>query len=280
MDYQDGREPWTIEQYGQWMRDTQRELHDAGIGELVGFFSLDVIRDPAATRRNFETLVEQGLRPLPILTHGSSEQDARRYAEYGERVGIGGLVSSAKHTPGYLEARTAHLPAELPQHWLGVTDPRILSAHKPASVDAASWIKSLSHAMLTVYVGRGKLDVLNINAEEKLTGEHRAALRRLGFNPERVLHERTATGGVSHIVQAASIASYVEYMRDFDRAMGIEYFISLALQGNINTMLLQTLTGGPCAGHTTKAVRQRLFSRSKRGELALREQEVCRHDQF
>lgn len=118
-----------LQAYIAFVEDNQHLFHQ--------YFSLDVIEDPEATRRNLATMRARGLDPIPVITRGVTVAQASEAAAATGYVGIGGLV----RTPGQAKFLRALSPALVGKktHLLGVNTIGLLKTFGVASADSSSW---------------------------------------------------------------------------------------------------------------------------------------------
>ena len=275
MDFTSNKPVWTHRAYAMWMREIEREVLPH-VAEFAGFFTLDVIGDPVATRANYEALLDAGHRPLPILTRGSTDADAQRYMDIGDRIGIGALVGSS---PPEIARRVAQLPMDYPQHWLGTANARLLAQRRPTSIDVSSWVSHARFGELALYAGGGKVDIIRVHQAASLTTVHRAKLRALGFDPLRIYVERGPAGGGAPLIHCVNTATYLQYVQDLRDKLNVSMYLVWSDNPAHSLMLFQRYLGELCTGLQPIATLKRIVHRSsgKPGELNVTPEEVCNH---
>jgi len=101
------------------------------------YFMLDVIGDPKATLKNYETMLKRGFKPIPIFTRGEDPSVLEDYYKTSDVVAIGGLVGT-KGNKGFVKGIMEKV-GKRRVHWLGFTDLNFVKHYKPYSCDASSW---------------------------------------------------------------------------------------------------------------------------------------------
>ncbi len=129
--------PVDIEEYMKYVGRAQEHLDN-----LV-YFQLDVIGDPVGTSKNLKTMMNKGLKPIPIFTRGTSIKVLDKLAQGDhELISIGGVSFASgvrEHTDGYVKYVMNRLPAKQKIHWLGYAKDSMLKAFNPYSFDSINW---------------------------------------------------------------------------------------------------------------------------------------------
>lgn len=105
--------------------------------EPWGYFMLDVIGNPGATMKNYETMLKRGFKPIPIFTRGEDVSVLEDYYKNSEIVGFGGLVGTPGNK-GFVKGIMDKVNGRK-CHWLGFTQLNFIKHFKPYSCDASSW---------------------------------------------------------------------------------------------------------------------------------------------
>lgn len=113
------------------------------------YFSLDVIGNPEASFKNYETLLGVGLSPIPVFTRGDDIKMIDRYYETSDVIGLGGLVGT-KRNQGFVKAAMAII-AGRKVHLLGFTREDFLSVYRPYSCDTSSWSSGIRFGTLSIW---------------------------------------------------------------------------------------------------------------------------------
>ena len=119
-----------------------------------GYFMLDVIGDPGATRKNYQAMLKDGLKPIPVFTRGENPRQLESYYERSKIVAIGGLAGTI--------GNKAFVRGIMPKvkkrkvHWLGFMNQDFIAKYKPYSCDTANWHYAARFANIHLYYGRGR----------------------------------------------------------------------------------------------------------------------------
>lgn len=113
------------------------------------YFMLDVIGDPKATLKNYETMLKRGFKPIPIFTRGEDPSVLEDYYKTSDVVAIGGLVGT-KGNKGFVKGIMEKV-GKRKVHWLGFTDLNFVKHYKPYSCDASSWNNGAQFGYVTYY---------------------------------------------------------------------------------------------------------------------------------
>lgn len=123
------------------------------------FLALDVIGNPAGTRKNFETMLNAGVVPMPVLHAFMSEEEVGYYCSHAPYVALGGYVTNAlgqrasarnkaQTLAAWKRAWFAHRERNK-FHGLGVTSKQFTD-EMFASVDSSSWSYGARQGMLLI----------------------------------------------------------------------------------------------------------------------------------
>jgi hypothetical protein len=153
------------------------------------YFTLDVIGDPDATRRNTAQMRAAGFDPVPIFTRGAPPDDLEAMYDAGAwLVGFGGIAVNKWGRAAYLRYVHRRHVRGRKVHWLGVGNMRLLAEHRPYSCDAVlyNYVPSVQR-VIALYMGRGeRAFLMHRNGRISTTSDtHRAyqALRAYGVDP-------------------------------------------------------------------------------------------------
>ena len=275
IDYVNGLEPWPVSRYIAWLNRLVSELRGTGI-EIDGYMALDVIGDGDATLANYEEMLDAGFSPIPILTRGASDVHLQRFLDTSDRLALGGIFGGTADKAA-LRLMISRLPAGYRQHWLGFMQHDFVAHYKPESVDTSTWARSLRWGDIFVYEGQGKSSLVR-DYRLTITRPQRSAIRRLGFDPAKLLRaNRKSMDNPDPIGDCLSVASYLAFARDLERVIGTRYFFAMAYSGMMNLMLMQRFVGGSCPGATTAADRIGWMASSPPAALHVPAERVCPH---
>ena len=249
IDFSHGREPWTVQKFIDWIREIEPVIKSI-TGAYAGYMTLDVIGDPVTTRSNYETLLDAGLSPIPIITRGTGGEDIRRYQETSDYVGFGGIARSSNNT-NVVRWLMNQLQGDNRAHWLGFANHNFVNYYRPQSVDTSAWVRAARFGEVDIYMGNGGFSRIH-KGKRRINTEQRRALRRMGFAPSRLegASRQTITGNKRHnsIGYCVAFRSYVEYAREIERNARTHYYFVYSGRQDINVQLLQLAANRQCVG--------------------------------
>lgn len=180
--------------------------------------ALDVIGDPVATFRNWQTLRDKhGLNTVPTLHAGGDTRWLDVYAAEGvDFVGLGGLVGVASRALPWIVhvmryARDNH--PEMRFHAWGVTHRRILDALPLWSTDSSGIIGlSFRYGMMRLFNPSTSRDV-QIPMDGRTPYKHRPLLEWYGVTPGQVARSSAANRELLVNLMTASVQNYAAWLR-------------------------------------------------------------------
>ena len=225
-DYMKGQQPLNVEAYASWVREAQKLLREVS---RVRFFSYDLVANPKVTRRNYDYMVDQGLKVIPIITWGCGQEDARHYLDGAETVGIGGITNNKGR--GQVRKFLSFFPMER-QHWFGFSPTRFIRVLRPQSFDCSSFMIAHRYGLLP-FPSLQKTLLPHLRWGTPITRAHRAAIRRVGYNPADLLKRaswklKTGKGpAYRHIAQCILLDNYRAYQQhDLDK-VGVRMYYAV-----------------------------------------------------
>ena len=151
---------------------------------LWGYFQLDVIDDPAESERNLQTMLDAGLRPIPVHAKADSRERMEGLYSVSDTVALGGLVAAAggKATRGNIERRT-RWAGKRKLHWLGYTSVPMLTKFRPASCDSSGCCAGSIYGRASFYEGAGVMVTIprSEKASAVMTPQMSRLLKSVGF---------------------------------------------------------------------------------------------------
>jgi hypothetical protein len=193
------------------------------------YFTLDVIGDPVATERNYQTMLDRGFNPIPIVTRGATLDDIDRYYETTDIVGLGGVTDADKSSYAWVKAVMAHIGRERRAHILGFTSMDWLKYCRPYSADSSSWLKAARYGKSMLYLGQGRFK--EVSRQDMRDGEPTRAvinrMRDLGFDAYGMQKAENWKGHRSMMSQLCG-TSWVACSIDMERAIGTMLFLAVA----------------------------------------------------
>ncbi|KEO80856.1 hypothetical protein [Tumebacillus flagellatus] len=150
---QDGKDvrPICVEDYADWIKQHRDHLY--------GWMSLDVIGDEAATRANYEYLCARGLRPIPVVSIHSGDEEFERYVqEDHDIIAIGGVAlmlqrSQKRKATAMLRRIVARWPNQV-WHLLGCAYIPLLREIGVTFSDSAAAVLAASNKRLITKAGQ------------------------------------------------------------------------------------------------------------------------------
>jgi len=208
---------------------------------LFGYIALDVLGNPAQTDANLQSMLREGLKPIPVHVRGDGKKRMDELFGMSDIVAFGGLrrphrgpasLSYVKQKMGWAAGRKAH--------WLGYTNAQSIATFKPYSVDCSSWASGLRWGVFSIYLGGARWSakqwsVSRVLAGERLTIEEervvRAARIELSdfYNPLYWRHSLNKND-ISYHNSAISVIpahSWVRYSDDVRRYWGTWFFLAM-----------------------------------------------------
>lgn len=70
-------------------------LKTKGHGKVWQYINLDVIRNRAETDKNLQTMLDEGLKPMPVYIEGHTQQDLSNLLSVNDRICVAGGVGSS-----------------------------------------------------------------------------------------------------------------------------------------------------------------------------------------
>jgi hypothetical protein len=120
------------------------------------YFTLDVIGDGEKTWDNYQRMLDEGFKPIPIFTRGEDFAMLDKYYETSDLVAVGGLVGTPGNK-GYVK-RIMQEIGDRKVHWLGFTHIKYIRYYQPYSVDSSQHCASVQFVpTLMRHVGLGQI---------------------------------------------------------------------------------------------------------------------------
>lgn len=192
------------------------------------YFTLDVVGNPHETKKNYETMLARGFKPVPIFTRGEDLSILEEYYQTSDVVGIGGLVGT-RGNRGFVKGIMERV-ASRRVHWLGFTSLPFLKYFKPYMADSSSWEMGARFASCPVYLGNGLplVSLRKATVEQQLQNELIvAAINREGLNPEDFKIARNWNGGYS-LSRRLGARSMRRFSQDVEKNLGTHLFLAAA----------------------------------------------------
>ena len=277
-DHAAGREPMGVFDWMAWARNLRRELMDY-VAE-ISFITLDVIGDQAATRRNYEVLLDADFKVWPVLTPGCTDEDVQRYLDTSDYIFIGGTKGYRASDRRRIRELSEVIPDTHRQHWLGFTRHDYILRYRPTSIDSSNVTSTYRYGEVDYLDPSGRLR----NADpSRLNPDQRRAIRRLGFDPLDIAAPVDNTVATSSAHACLTTEAHIQYARLLERRAGTRYYIATGTWTMSLLRVLQRDQGGPCIPSLTSAEIRRLagFDRTGMGVISPEEmpehRDICAH---
>lgn len=221
-DFMAGRAALPISKYIAWLREIVPQFEKCGT--LHGYFALDVIGDADATRRNYEAMLDAGLRPIPIVTRGTPEADIQRMVETAPSVALGGIFGTTIKERSALRWMIGELPEGYDAHWLGFTDEHFVRFYQPDSLDSSNWKSANRYGALPMYMGdlafgrRLKHGMTLRKSESRVIRSH-------AFDPALLRFKKHWRPGRTELAQCIQNTMMLKYMRDLE-PLAVKFFFA------------------------------------------------------
>jgi len=186
------------------------------------YFTLDVIGNPEKTKKNYYTMLDKGLTPIPIFTRGANPSILEEYYKTSKIVGIGGLVGT-KNNKAFVNG-IMKLIKKRKVHLLGFTNPNYIKYYKPYMCDSSSWLTAPRFATITIYLGNGYRIKLEKKKIYTLSKFKQNKIQEMGINYKDLLHEQNWRGGKS-VSRDLSCAGEVLYSLECSKYLNVNYFL-------------------------------------------------------
>ena len=203
------------------------------------YFTLDVIGDPEATRRNYRVMLERGFEPVPICTAGGDYADMDEYFKTSSLVGIGGLVHQKPATKLCMVAQAMKAANGRPVHLLGFTGVQAIKKFKPYSADSSSWLSASRYGQLPCYLGNGAMRLVHKREFQKKPPKWALDfLRDMEVSPAMVGQSKQWAGGAFDVFhRLLSSRSWIQFGLDAERVLGTKLFLACAGMSNLNALI-------------------------------------------
>lgn len=201
------------------------------------YFLLDVIGDPHATMRNYETMLKRGFKPMPIFTRGEDPSVLDDYYKTSDVVGIGGLVGTSRNR-GFVNGIMKRV-GDRKVHWLGFTVPEFVLHYRPYMCDSSSFDGPLRFGKLSLYLGRGKR--VAVSSKDFITRPSQDvidAVRRYGEDPAKLAlkAEWVNSGKNRTTLERLTYKSAVMMNRELESKSGSKIFFACTAERKVPSL--------------------------------------------
>ena len=199
------------------------------------YFTLDRIGDSVATEVNYQTMLDQGMTPVPIFTRGTSIDQLEAMYTHSDLVGLGVGVGSK----GYLSyVRWVMEQNKRPMHWLGVGHPGLIRWFHPYSCDTSSWEAGGRYGIIPVYKGQGEFQMWSRAKAAKgpPSRELWEVIESYGVNPRDLEHEQNWRGSFA-IARRLGGQSWLRYAAEVEELTGTLVFLVVTTTKSLRCLL-------------------------------------------
>lgn len=185
------------------------------------YFALDVIGDRKLTMLNYKKMLKMGMKPLPVWTTGSTQEDMDLFKSQSDLVAIGGTdhrqVSETKaHLQRAMKVADGH-----PVHWLGYANLPMVRKFRPAQLDTSTWNNAEKFNNLPVFAG----GILKVQPAKTIGAAKLIGLcDRVGVDASELLMPDGRCARVP--AQQFSIRSYLMFADLMERRIGTKYYFA------------------------------------------------------
>lgn len=194
---------------------------------LFGYFLLDRMGDPEGTKKNLETMLTNGFKPIPIHVRGASESDMNDLFKVSDYIGLGGFRRPHRGAAGKDYVKQKMIWANGRNvHWLGYTNKDMITAFRPYSVDCSSWKATFIYKQISLYMGHGKFVKLSKKDFHEKTLPISIKNRLLKYGVEfSDLKKEDSWRGHGRLFSITS-RSWIEFVLDIRQTIGTRLFLA------------------------------------------------------
>ena len=195
------------------------------------YFMLDVIGDEEKTNENYKLMLDRGLNPLPIYTHGADLGVIDSFYDKTDFIGVGGLVGLAKNKKLRSLNDIGNRVGARKAHYLGYTSLEGLKKFRPYSCDSSSWSGAMRFGSAKLYTGNGQW--LSVHKKDFLKRPKQAVidvLRSYGINPKLLASKAEWVNGGrgDRAVELIAHRSWAKLSFDIEKNIGTKLFLACA----------------------------------------------------
>ncbi len=201
---------------------------------LFGYLSLDVLGDPKGTDDNLRTMLDAGLKPIPVHVLGDGQKRMDELFEMSDFVALGGLRRPNRgHCPRSYVKQKMEWAAGRRVHWLGYTREPLLRGFRPYSCDSSNFTGAERYGNVRVYLGKGRWwNTQRTDAKKKdLPLDVAKILLRLGYSADDWrnddLWRRNAerdNKSMRFLTQQIVIDSFMRWVIELEEHCGVRAF--------------------------------------------------------
>jgi hypothetical protein len=192
------------------------------------YFTLDVIGDPHASLKNYETMLARGFTPVPIFTRGESLDMLDEYYKTSDLVGVGGLVGT-NGNKGFVNGVMKRI-AGRKVHLLGFTNLEYISVYRPYMCDSSSWASAMQYASIKLYA-HGKVVAVSKKDFVKPPSPRILALfAEMGLEARALARKEqwVNTGRGENMIEKVAFRSFTRHQLEVRQHLGTHLFMAVA----------------------------------------------------
>jgi hypothetical protein len=197
------------------------------------YFALDVIGDPVASMRNYETMRARGFNPMPVFTRGEDPAILDTYYETSDVVGIGGLANTEGNR-AFVNGIMPHVAGRR-VHTLGFAHREYLRAYRPYMADSSTWVNPLRFGLVDLHRDGQVISIKKADFIRPPKPEVAAFVREFGIRPRDLARKEqwTNSGVGRNAVELMTFRSTVRLQLDVQRALGTLLFMPCTVRQHI-----------------------------------------------
>lgn len=202
------------------------------------YFTLDVIGNAEASFQNYQIMLKEGLKPIPVFTRGEDVKMIEEYYKTSDVLGIGGLVGT-QGNKGFVKG-IMEIIGDRKVHWLGFNAKDFIAHYKPYTCDSSSWSSAVRFASCKLYDRNGKwYHVGKKDFVSKPKKEIFDLIHSYGIDPRRLANasEWKNSGRGEYALEILTCRSWVRYQMDLRNKLGVEFFLACASNWQIKLMI-------------------------------------------
>lgn len=201
------------------------------------YFTLDVIGDADKTLKNYETMLNRGFKPIPVLTKGESLSVMDDFYKTSDVVGIGGLVNQPLNEKiRFISKVMAHANGRR-VHWLGFTNDKCVKHFRPYMCDSSVFANTGRYGALNIYMGNGKVKgFTKADFSRKPSPDVLNKIYSYGISPYDLAKIQNWHGGKA-LSRKLSACSYVDKSCDYEKNIKVKVFLASAAEDDTENLV-------------------------------------------
>lgn len=191
------------------------------------YFALDVVGDPEASMRNYETMRARGFDPMPVFTRGEALAALDTYYETSEVVGVGGLVGTPGNK-GFVNGLMRHVAGRR-VHLLGFANDEYVRTYRPYMCDSSTWISPLRFGLIKLYQDGRPISVKKADFAKRPSAEVLALIREFGIDPRELgrAAQWVNNGRGESALELLTFRTTVRHQLETRRMLGTHLFMAV-----------------------------------------------------